>query len=154
MHTLHQSLLKPQIPTCDPHHHIGNQSLMSCTCLHVLNRIWPCHCYSCHKDIKHTAGCRGLQAMLTRRRKLLQYMRRSDFDAYSALLLRLRLRDNYAKQVRRLSFIEYCPLHVAMCFFIICLVWQLRMCSDERARVWQLCTCSDERARLCLSHWP
>ena len=37
--------------------------------------------------------------MLTRRRKLLQYLRRSDFDTYSALILRLGLRDRYAKQV-------------------------------------------------------
>ena len=37
--------------------------------------------------------------MLNRRRKLLQYLRRSNFDLYSATLSRLSLRDNYAKQV-------------------------------------------------------
>ncbi|KAK9792739.1 hypothetical protein WJX73_002703 [Symbiochloris irregularis] len=40
---------------------------------------------------------RGLEAMLIRRRKLLQYLRRTDFDRYSALIVKLGLRDNYAK---------------------------------------------------------
>ena len=37
--------------------------------------------------------------MLNQRRKLLQYLRRSDFDAYTVSLVRLGLRDNYAKKV-------------------------------------------------------
>ena len=45
------------------------------------------------------SSCRGLQGMLNQRRKLLQYLRRSDFDAYTVSLVRLGLRDNYAKQV-------------------------------------------------------
>ena len=40
--------------------------------------------------------------MLNRRRKLLQYLRRSDFDSYTVLLVRLGLKDNYAKEVSRL----------------------------------------------------
>ena len=39
--------------------------------------------------------------MLNRRRKLLQYLRRSDFDSYTVLLVRLGLKDNYAKEVLR-----------------------------------------------------
>jgi hypothetical protein len=37
--------------------------------------------------------------MLSQRRKLLQYLRLSDFDAYTVLLVRLGLKDNYGKQV-------------------------------------------------------
>lgn len=44
--------------------------------------------------------CRGLEAMLTQRRALLQYMRRHDFDTYAITLSRLDLKDNFAKQVR------------------------------------------------------
>ena len=40
--------------------------------------------------------------MLNRRRKLLQYLRRSDFDSYTVLLVRLGLKDNYAKEVKGL----------------------------------------------------
>ncbi len=43
---------------------------------------------------------RGLEAMLSRRRALLQYMRRHDFDMYAVTLARLNLKDNFAKQVR------------------------------------------------------
>lgn len=43
---------------------------------------------------------RGLEGMLSQRRKLLQYLRQSDFDAYTVLLVRLGLKDNYAKQDR------------------------------------------------------
>ena len=46
------------------------------------------------------AACRGLEAMLTQRRALLQYMRRHDFDTYAITLSRLDLKDNFAKQVR------------------------------------------------------
>jgi hypothetical protein len=42
----------------------------------------------------------GLQALLNQRRALLSYLRRSDFDAFCAVLHRLGLRDNnYARQV-------------------------------------------------------
>lgn len=34
--------------------------------------------------------------MLTQRRQLLQYLRRSKFDTYAALISRLGLKDNYA----------------------------------------------------------
>lgn len=43
---------------------------------------------------------RGLQGLLNRRRALLQYLRRTDFDSYAALITRLGLRDNYAPQDR------------------------------------------------------
>ena len=43
---------------------------------------------------------RGLQGLLNRRRSLLQYLRRTDFDAYAALISRLGLKDNYAPQDR------------------------------------------------------
>jgi len=43
---------------------------------------------------------RGLEGMLSQRRKLLQYLRLSDFDAYTVLLVRLGLKDNYGKQDR------------------------------------------------------
>lgn len=40
--------------------------------------------------------------MLARRRSLLQYLRRTRFDAYAMLIARLGLKDTYAKQVQRL----------------------------------------------------
>ena len=43
---------------------------------------------------------RGLQGMLNKRRSLLQYLRRTDFDAYVALIGRLGLKDNYGSQDR------------------------------------------------------
>ena len=42
---------------------------------------------------------RGLQAMLSQRRSLLQYLRRKDFDSYAVVLSRLGLKDNYMKLV-------------------------------------------------------
>jgi hypothetical protein len=43
---------------------------------------------------------RGLQAMLNQRRKLLSYLRRTDFEAFCYMIHRLGLRDNnYARQV-------------------------------------------------------
>ncbi|BDA50215.1 probable 30S ribosomal protein S15 [Coccomyxa sp. Obi] len=42
----------------------------------------------------------GLRGMLAQRRKLLQYLRRSNFDAYSKMLSSLGLKDTYAKQDR------------------------------------------------------
>lgn len=41
----------------------------------------------------------GLRGMLSQRRKLLQYLRRTDFDAYAGMLSKLGLKDTYAKQV-------------------------------------------------------
>ena len=46
-----------------------------------------------------TLFCRGLEGMLTQRRKLLQYLRRKDFETYAMTISRLGLRDNYAKLV-------------------------------------------------------
>lgn len=43
---------------------------------------------------------RGLQGLLNTRRSLLQYLRRTNFDAYAALISRLRLKDNYSPQDR------------------------------------------------------
>ena len=37
--------------------------------------------------------------MLNQRRKLLQYFRRKNFEAYSVLIVRLGLKDNFVKQV-------------------------------------------------------
>ena len=42
----------------------------------------------------------GLRGMLSQRRKLLQYLRRTDFDAYAGMLSKLGLKDTYAKQAR------------------------------------------------------
>ena len=44
----------------------------------------------------------GLRGMLAQRRKLLQYLRRADFDAYACMLSSLGLKDTYAKQARML----------------------------------------------------
>lgn len=54
---------------------------------------------------------RGLEAMLNRRKSLLQYLRRKDFDAYAIVLSRLGLRDNYMKLVRAPAC--FLPLHHA-----------------------------------------
>ena len=43
---------------------------------------------------------KGLQGMLNRRRSLLQYLRKTNFDTYAALISRLGLKDNYAAQDR------------------------------------------------------
>ena len=40
--------------------------------------------------------------MLAQRRKLLQYLRRADFDAYAKMLSALGLKDRYMKQVNLL----------------------------------------------------
>jgi Ribosomal protein S15 len=47
-----------------------------------------------------TGGTRGLERCINQRRKLLQYLRRSDFDAYIKLLPRLGLKDVFAKMDR------------------------------------------------------
>ena len=43
---------------------------------------------------------RGLQGMLNKRRSLLQYLRRTDFEGYVSLIGRLGLKDNYAPNDR------------------------------------------------------
>jgi small subunit ribosomal protein S15 len=48
---------------------------------------------------KDYASRRGLEAVIARRRALLQYLRRTDFGAYAQLISRLGLRDTYAKLV-------------------------------------------------------
>lgn len=49
---------------------------------------------------KDHSSRRGLQTMLNRRRSLLQYLRRSSFEAYAMLISKLGLKDNYATQDR------------------------------------------------------
>lgn len=44
-------------------------------------------------------ACRGLEAMLHQRRKLLQYLRRTSFDKYAVLISRIGLKDSYGPQV-------------------------------------------------------
>ena len=46
-----------------------------------------------HRKDKHSR--RGLQGMLNKRRKLLKYLRRKDFDVYKTTITELKLRDNY-----------------------------------------------------------
>ncbi len=57
--------------------------------------------------------------MLTRRRALLQYMRRHDFDMYAVTLARLDLKDNFAKQVGVMQ--PWCPRACALTRFSIAL---------------------------------
>ena len=42
--------------------------------------------------------CRGLEALLNQRRKLLQYLRRSKFDKYAVLISRWGSKDSYGPQ--------------------------------------------------------
>lgn len=42
---------------------------------------------------------RGLEGMLTKRRKALQYLRSRNFEAYSIVISKLGLKDSFAKQV-------------------------------------------------------
>jgi small subunit ribosomal protein S15 len=49
---------------------------------------------------KDHSSRRGLAAMLAQRRALLQYLRRTRFDAYAALISRLGLKDSYGPQDR------------------------------------------------------
>ena len=46
-----------------------------------------------HRKDKHSR--RGLQGMLNKRRKLLKYLRRKDFNVYKTTITELKLRDNY-----------------------------------------------------------
>ena len=45
------------------------------------------------------SACRGLEAMLHQRRKLLMYLRRTSFDKYAVLISRIGLKDSYGPQV-------------------------------------------------------
>ena len=49
---------------------------------------------------KDYSSRRGLEALLTQRRTLLQYLRRSAFDKYAVLISRLGLKDSYGPQDR------------------------------------------------------
>lgn len=51
-----------------------------------------------HKKDYHSM--RGLQGMLNQRRKLLGYLRRSNFERYAFVIHKLGLKDTYAKQMR------------------------------------------------------
>mmetsp|Transcript_35492 Transcript_35492/g.89495 ORF Transcript_35492/g.89495 Transcript_35492/m.89495 type:complete len:214 (+) Transcript_35492:121-762(+) len=53
---------------------------------------------SVHKKDHHSR--RGLTMMLNKRRKLLEYLRRTNFDIFATTLSRLKLKDNYAPQDR------------------------------------------------------
>ena len=50
--------------------------------------------------LKRAPAVQRAAGMLSQRRKLLQYLRRTDFDAYAGMLSELGLKDTYAKQVR------------------------------------------------------
>lgn len=58
---------------------------------------------------KDYASRRGLEAVITQRRALLQYLRRKDFTVYAQLISRLGLRDTYVKLVSVLSGSCECP---------------------------------------------
>lgn len=60
---------------------------------------------------KDYASRRGLEACLSQRRSLLQYLRRTDFTAYAHLISRLGLRDTYAKLVRNVHQSEILELN-------------------------------------------
>lgn len=48
------------------------------------------------KEHRKDVACRrGLQKLLSRRKALLKYLRRKDFDAYAMVISRLGLKDNY-----------------------------------------------------------
>ena len=47
----------------------------------------------------------------------MQYFRRTDFDAYSVLLVRLGLKDSFVKLVRNYNAPPCHPSHVKNCFF-------------------------------------
>ena len=49
---------------------------------------------------KDYSSKRGVVAMINRRRKLLQYLRRHDYDRYITLIAKLGLKDSFAKQDR------------------------------------------------------
>lgn len=100
--------------------------------------------------------------MLAQRRKLLQYLRRADFDAYAKMLSALGLKDRYMKQV-----IPY-----VFCTTRLGLFWHLqrsarRPCSSSRPREGQCqvlnaaiqtsASClptSSLHAPACSSTWP
>ena len=53
--------------------------------------------------------------MLAQRRKLLQYLRRADFDAYAKMLSALGLKDRYMKQVLLCSLCNLTHKSFASC---------------------------------------
>ena len=54
--------------------------------------------------------------MLAQRRKLLQYLRRADFDAYAKMLSALGLKDRYMKQVTLYALlIHFKSLGTSLC---------------------------------------
>ncbi len=57
------------------------------------------HPHALQTNVSLWCPCRGLEGMLAQRRKLLQYLRRADFDAYAKMLSALGLKDRYMKQV-------------------------------------------------------
>lgn len=62
----------------------------SCSCITTPRRC---------RRLPLAIGCRGLEAMLHQRRKLLQYLRRTSFDQYAVLISRIGLKDSYGPQV-------------------------------------------------------
>eukprot|EP00775_Hariotina_reticulata_P000512 gene512-784_t len=54
--------------------------------------------FNVHKKDYHSM--RGLTGMLNQRRKLLSYLRRSNFERYAFMLHSMGLKDTYAKQAR------------------------------------------------------
>lgn len=57
---------------------------------------------------KDHSSRRGLQGLLSQRRSLLQYLRRSNFDTYAMTISKLGLKDNYAQHDR--FTVRYKPL--------------------------------------------
>lgn len=57
---------------------------------------------------KDHSSRRGLQGLLSQRRSLLQYLRRSNFDTYAMTISKLGLKDNYAQNDR--FTVRYKPL--------------------------------------------
>lgn len=63
--------------------------------------------------------------MLTQRRKLLQYLRRSRFDAYAVLISRIGLKDAYGPQDRLSSRYKVCRgrlSRMGQCDSLVCMV--------------------------------
>ncbi len=53
-------------------------------------------CHTLHTSPIH----RGLEAMLQKRKRLLMYLRRKNYDRFSILITRLGLKDNHMRMVR------------------------------------------------------
>ena len=65
--------------------------------------------------------------MLAQRRKLLQYLRRADFDAYAKMLSALGLKDRYMKQVILCALLKYMKASCLQCL----------ASSDNTVQTWQ-----------------